>query len=474
MAGLMKEFEPGAEVLIGRDADADVRLHPTEDNMVGRRHARLMLITDAWYIEPLHDKGVFVEGDLVNGMRPVHDNDVYRLGQYGPDLRVSLLGTAVPPTYVGGSAEFHSPGSIPQRRVEFDQAEIDASLKHHSHRTLKIAVLCGVLFSVISGFVIITQSPNAPGLGANEVMSKFGPSVFRAAVTVRFKCTHPDILEETWKRYWVQHGSAFVVATQGEWTYAVTNFHVFGEDARTDLASPVARKDLIERAVLSRWPQDWSRFATKLEAMRQARDAVDPGDSMASALAAKAEYGYMSEVVDMAEIDADDLNWRQIVVQNQFVPVEVVDASRHRDLVLFRFKAPRAFEPLTLRRITSAHRDVLSGGKVFVLGYPGAGDLPMHRSGAAMTGRPDVSQGVLSNIKGDDLHGGFSLQVTAPINEGHSGGPLFDDQGHVIGINTWGPSKAESEGISYAISLSGAIDMLRKHDMTILLHTSTN
>ena len=63
-AGVIHEFERSTDVLIGRDADAHIRLHPTEDRMVGRRHARLFFLNDGWYIESLHDQGVLVHGEL--------------------------------------------------------------------------------------------------------------------------------------------------------------------------------------------------------------------------------------------------------------------------------------------------------------------------------------------------------------------------------------------------------------------------
>ncbi|HEY5646381.1 MAG TPA: trypsin-like peptidase domain-containing protein, partial [Pseudomonadales bacterium] len=74
-----------------------------------------------------------------------------------------------------------------------------------------------------------------------------------------------------------------------------------------------------------------------------------------------------------------------------------------------------------------------------------------------------VTAGILS-ARGRDIQAGpFDdfLQVDAPINRGNSGGPLFDTQGRVIGINTaiYSPSGG-SVGIGFAIPSEIAIDII--------------
>jgi len=68
-----------------------------------------------------------------------------------------------------------------------------------------------------------------------------------------------------------------------------------------------------------------------------------------------------------------------------------------------------------------------------------------------------VTTGIIS-ARSRDIHSGpFDdfLQIDAPINQGNSGGPLFDTQGHVIGINTaiFSPNGG-SVGIGFAIPSS--------------------
>jgi serine protease Do len=74
-----------------------------------------------------------------------------------------------------------------------------------------------------------------------------------------------------------------------------------------------------------------------------------------------------------------------------------------------------------------------------------------------------VTAGIIS-ARGRDIQSGpFDdfLQIDAPINRGNSGGPLFDTEGRVIGINTaiYSPSGG-SVGIGFAIPATMARDVI--------------
>jgi len=74
-----------------------------------------------------------------------------------------------------------------------------------------------------------------------------------------------------------------------------------------------------------------------------------------------------------------------------------------------------------------------------------------------------VTAGIIS-ARGRDIQSGpFDdyLQIDAPINRGNSGGPLFDTQGRVVGVNTaiYSPSGG-NVGIGFAIPSSMAVDVV--------------
>lgn len=62
-----------------------------------------------------------------------------------------------------------------------------------------------------------------------------------------------------------------------------------------------------------------------------------------------------------------------------------------------------------------------------------------------------LTKGVIS-AKSRQMNGNDYIQIDAPINEGNSGGPLLDDTGKVLGINTL--KYSDSEGLGFAIPFS--------------------
>ena len=471
-AGVIHEFEHSTNVLIGRDADAHIRLHPTEDRMVGRRHARLFFRNNGWYIESLHDQGVLLHGEVLPPLCIVQDNEIYRLGPDGPELRIAVLADAAPETVIDpsglqfGRAAFHS-----QPRAEFDPALLQVSIQQETHRTLRKVrglVACGALVFVVGLWLVASRS--APrSITAVDIQKLYGASVFRAASTVRFRCAHADVGVNDWRRYWIAHGTAFAVAERDGWVYAVTNYHVFGSPSRPNLTTELARANLAEETILRRWPLDWPALSERLDDFDARRLAAGTARPDSQTQIGTERYQYLDEITAQCEFDTTDDAWRQVVVNGRFVPVEVVDSSRRRDVVLLRFKTPaQGMGLLPLRQVTPEDQSALAGVNVYILGFPESGDLPLRRSHDALASQPAIAQGVLSDIKLDQTHGGYSIQVTAPINAGNSGGPLFDALGNVVGINTWGPSKAEAEGISYALTLQEPIEMLRRHELSWL------
>ncbi len=101
------------------------------------------------------------------------------------------------------------------------------------------------------------------------------------------------------------------------------------------------------------------------------------------------------------------------------VPARVLATDRRRDLALLSV-APDTGPPLAFREAPPVHR----GEAVITYGYP--------LSGLATSG-PTLTTGDLSALAGlrDNP---TNFQITAPVNPGNSGGPLFDSQGNVIGV----------------------------------------
>jgi len=99
--------------------------------------------------------------------------------------------------------------------------------------------------------------------------------------------------------------------------------------------------------------------------------------------------------------------------------------------------------------------DLPMGTSVFTLGYP-----LIETMGETVK----LSDGVISSNSGY-MASSSAYQVTVPINPGNSGGPLFDKQGHLVGVINAKYSGAEN--VTYAIKSSILADFLHKNNIII-------
>lgn len=110
-----------------------------------------------------------------------------------------------------------------------------------------------------------------------------------------------------------------------------------------------------------------------------------------------------------------------------------------------------------------------TGDKVYAMGYPAVATLSEALNIAQAIQEPTLTQGIISAKK--EMAGGWNiLQTDAAIHGGNSGGPLFNDAGEVIGINTFGMIDSNSggmvAGMNFAVPISIAMQFLREINVT--------
>ncbi|WP_158855178.1 S1C family serine protease [Halorhabdus sp. CUG00001] len=101
---------------------------------------------------------------------------------------------------------------------------------------------------------------------------------------------------------------------------------------------------------------------------------------------------------------------------------------------------------------------VEAGDELFVIGYPNIGiqDLFEDREQAL---QPTLTTGIVSARR--RLNSGINtIQTDAAINSGNSGGPMYNSDGEVVGIATFGPSDANIQEIKFGLPIEVATEML--------------
>lgn len=147
--------------------------------------------------------------------------------------------------------------------------------------------------------------------------------------------------------------------------------------------------------------------------------------------------------------DADEIN--VILNDGTKIPAEIVGRDKKTDLALLKFKPPE--KPLLAVKFGDS--DTMRIGEwVVAIGNP-----------FSLGGT--VTAGIVS-ARNRDIGGQYDsyIQTDAAINKGNSGGPLFNLNGDVIGVNTaiFSPTGG-SVGIGFAVPskiVTGVIDQLRQ------------
>jgi hypothetical protein len=129
---------------------------------------------------------------------------------------------------------------------------------------------------------------------------------------------------------------------------------------------------------------------------------------------------------------------------------EIVQVDKTNDLAIIKI-FDMNFDGLDDLPYNFKSRSNDVGTKVYAFGYPMALSI--------MGKEIKVTDGIISSKTGFD--GNITTyQITAPIQGGNSGGPLFDDKGNFLGINSSGLRKDVAENVGYTIKSSYVLNLL--------------
>lgn len=121
---------------------------------------------------------------------------------------------------------------------------------------------------------------------------------------------------------------------------------------------------------------------------------------------------------------------------------EVLGFSMDPDVALLKIDTGFDLKPVEF----ADSRDVMVGQRCFAVGTP----IGLKRT---------FTSGILSNVERTDLATETVVfQTDAAINQGNSGGPLFDREGRVLGINTY--ASRGQNNLGFTIPIHVALDMV--------------
>jgi hypothetical protein len=129
---------------------------------------------------------------------------------------------------------------------------------------------------------------------------------------------------------------------------------------------------------------------------------------------------------------------------------KVIQGDKENDLAIIKIEDP-LFKPFKSIPYAFKMQGINVGEKVFAMGYPRPG----------LQGEEvKITDGLISSKTGFQ-NDNKTYQISAPIQPGNSGGPLFDYSGNLIGLTSSGIPSGENVGYAIKISyLNNLLDLI--------------
>ncbi len=132
------------------------------------------------------------------------------------------------------------------------------------------------------------------------------------------------------------------------------------------------------------------------------------------------------------------------------IRVETIDGKMHKAVAIAKFER---FDIIFLKIESdlpsiklSGTSSIKAGDSVYAIGHP-------HGLGHT------VNKGIVSSVERKILSGEFPvkffglkwIQTDTAIDRGHSGGPLINSRGEMVGLNTWSSNLLNNSGINFSL-----------------------
>lgn len=225
-----------------------------------------------------------------------------------------------------------------------------------------------------------------------------------------------------------------------------------GEDDTRAIKSPIEPATLTVAQQIKRGSPSTVELSTRGPGFSRGRKTTLSGGG--SGIVVDAKKGL---VLTNAHVVAGQTSIKAKVADGTEVSARVVSQAPCEDLALVSLRpTPKS---LVEAKLGSSNK-IAAGDRVIALGYPSAFEERL--SDRTL----QASEGIVSAPTGKTTLGVASpslpevIQHQAPLNAGNSGGPLFNERGEVVGINTLTSGRAASQNQNAAIAVDRVKSML--------------
>ena len=253
-------------------------------------------------------------------------------------------------------------------------------------------------------------------------------------------------------------GTGFVVTSDG---YLVTNAHVVTEDEDTLYRNfAITNLNQIAEEAVTEFLQEFRR-----EGYQMSQEEIDSMyNAMFNLLAKSFELGNLQTSYECFQGNVQPGS--DVTVKGLGMDLRKIgEPYPGKDVAILKIDGRTNLPTVTLGDDTKMQ----TGDKIYAMGYPGAATLHAGVDTLQSMQEPTLTSGIISARK--QMTGGWGVfQMDAAIHYGNSGGPLFNEEGEVIGVNTFGSVDESSGtlvgGMNFAIPISVAKQFLSEINVT--------
>lgn len=181
------------------------------------------------------------------------------------------------------------------------------------------------------------------------------------------------------------------------------------------------------------------------------------------------ELGYMGPKVYQGQTASAGVQVYFSAAENDYVAAEVVyySPSDEKDIAIIRL--PSKTDKRTAIAIKDADA-VTIGDTAYALGYPGVASSSQQFN-TYDENDITLTKGIISKRTKPAWSNYDAFQMDVYINHGNSGGPLVDEHGFLIGINSSGAvdEQGKSEGVNFAITSAELMKVLNSENIKYTL-----